>query len=88
MGCPGGCINGGGQPVVPMSVRNNSDLRSARAKALYEQDKSSAFRKSHESPLMKTVYKDFLGKPGSKKAHEVLHTHFHKADKYPGVQVP
>jgi NADP-reducing hydrogenase subunit HndD len=87
MGCPGGCVNGGGQPVVPMSVRNNSDLSAIRAKALYDRDKKSAVRKSHESPLMKTVYKDFLGEPSGKKAHEILHTHYKQTEKYPGVKI-
>jgi NADP-reducing hydrogenase subunit HndD len=87
MGCPGGCINGGGQPVQPMTLRNNADLSAARAKGLYDIDKDKPLRKSHESPLMKAVYKDFLGEPGGKKAHEILHTHYKKMEKYPGVKV-
>jgi NADP-reducing hydrogenase subunit HndD len=76
MGCPGGCVNGGGQPVQPASVRNFVDLKSARAAALYAGDKDLPIRKSHESPLIKKVYAEFLGKPGSPKAHELLHTHY------------
>ncbi|MCL1806440.1 MAG: NADH-dependent [FeFe] hydrogenase, group A6 [Oscillospiraceae bacterium] len=87
MGCPGGCVNGGGQPVQPMGLKNFTDVRAARAKSLYDMDKGNPLRKSHDSPLMKTVYKDFLGEPGSRKAHDVLHTHYHKTEKYPGVKV-
>ena len=87
MGCPGGCVNGGGQPVQPMPLKNFTDVRAARSKTIYEMDKGNPLRKSHDSPLMKKVYKDFLGEPGGKKAHEVLHTHYHKTEKYPGVNV-
>ena len=76
MACPGGCINGGGQPVQPASVRNFVDLKGLRAKALYTQDEKSVLRKSHENPEIKAVYEEFLGKPGSHKAHEVLHTSY------------
>ncbi len=74
MGCPGGCVNGGGQPVVPASVRNFVDLRELRASALYANDAAKAIRKSHENPLIKKVYDEFLEKPGSHKAHKILHT--------------
>ena len=77
MGCPGGCINGGGQPVQPASVRNFVDLKSARAAALYEADRNKPLRKAHESGLMKKLYDEYLIKPGSPKAHELLHTHYH-----------
>jgi len=76
MACPGGCVNGGGQPTQPASVRNNVDLKAARAAALYEEDKNLPLRKSHENPSVIELYKDFLDKPGSHKAHEVLHTHY------------
>ena len=76
MGCPGGCINGGGQPVQPASVRNFVDLKTERAKALYEEDKNLPLRKSHESPVIKTLYDEYFGEPGSAKAHKVLHTHY------------
>lgn len=78
MACPGGCVNGGGQPQVPASVRNFKDIRAIRAKALYDADKSMPVRKSHENEAIKTLYKDYLGKPGSHKAHEILHTSFVK----------
>jgi NADP-reducing hydrogenase subunit HndD len=76
MGCPGGCVNGGGQPIQPQSVRNFTDLRSLRAKALYDEDRGMTLRKSHENETVKKIYKDFLGKPGSHKAHDILHTKY------------
>ena len=74
MCCPGGCVNGGGQPIQPARVRNFIDLRAERAKALYDEDKNLPLRKSHENPLIKLVYDEYLGEPGSHKAHELLHT--------------
>jgi NADP-reducing hydrogenase subunit HndD len=82
MACPGGCVNGGGQPTQPASVRNNVDLKAARAAALYEEDKNLPLRKSHENPSVIELYKDFLDKPGSHKAHEVLHTHYKARKQY------
>ncbi|MEI6577880.1 MAG: NADH-dependent [FeFe] hydrogenase, group A6, partial [Eubacteriales bacterium] len=76
MGCPGGCVNGGGQPIQHAVVRNFLDLRSLRAAALYEADKDFPLRKSHKSPAIKHLYEDFLGTPGSHKAHEILHTSY------------
>jgi len=76
MACPGGCVNGGGQPHQPGYVRNFVDLRLERAKALYSEDAGMALRKSHENPVIKEVYDTFLGKPGSHKAHEILHTKY------------
>ena len=74
MGCPGGCINGGGQPVQSATVRNFTDLKGLRAAALYENDKNRPHRKSHENEDVKAVYAEFLGEPNSHKAHELLHT--------------
>ena len=82
MACPGGCVNGGGQPVQPSSVRNFTDLRSLRAKALYTEDERMTLRKSHENPVIKEVYETYLGKPGSHKAHEVLHTSYIARSKF------
>lgn len=82
MCCPGGCVNGGGQPIQSASVRNFTDLKAERAKALYEEDKNLPLRKSHESPLIKLIYDEFLEKPGSHKAHEVLHTTYVPRSKY------
>lgn len=82
MGCPGGCVNGGGQPIQHAVVRNFVDLRARRAAALYEADKDMPLRKSHESEVIKRLYAEFLGEPGSHKAHEVLHTSYVARPKY------
>ncbi len=78
MACPGGCVNGGGQPQVPMGVRNFVDIREERAKVLYNLDKSMPLRQTHENPAIKKGYEEFFEKPGSHKAHEVLHTSYIK----------
>ncbi len=78
MGCPGGCVNGGGQPQQPASVRNTVDIRALRAKVLYDADANSTLRKSHENPAIKELYATFLGEPGSEKAHHLLHTTYVK----------
>ena len=82
MCCPGGCVNGGGQPIQPASVRNFNDLKSMRAKVLYDKDANMSIRKSHESPIIKMLYDEYLEKPGSHKAHEVLHTSYVKREMY------
>jgi len=82
MACPGGCVNGGGQPIQPQYVKNFEDIRVARAKALYSIDEASVIRKSHENPEIKAIYEDFFGKPGSHLAHEILHTSYVKRDKF------
>jgi NADP-reducing hydrogenase subunit HndD len=76
MACPGGCVNGGGQPLHASSVRSFTDLRALRAKSLYKQDQGMEFRKSHESPVVKEVYENYLGEPGGHKAHELLHCEY------------
>ena len=78
MACPGGCVNGGGQPIVDASTRMDVDPRVARAAGLYAEDEAKAIRKSHENPDIIKVYEDFLGKPGSHKAHDLLHTTYVK----------
>lgn len=78
MGCPGGCVNGGGQPQVSGDVRNFTDVRGIRASVLYRNDQAKAIRKSHENPAIKKLYEEYLGEPGSKKAHETLHTTYVK----------
>jgi NADP-reducing hydrogenase subunit HndD len=78
MGCPGGCVNGGGQPQQPASVRNFQDIRALRAKALYDIDANMPYRKSHDNPSIKALYDEYLGKPGSHKAHHILHTTYVK----------
>ncbi len=78
MACPGGCVNGGGQPVVPASVKNTVNVRELRAAVLYNADKASDVRTSHENSAVKALYDEFLGKPGSHAAHEILHTTYVK----------
>lgn len=82
MCCPGGCVTGGGQPIQPASVRNVFDLKSMRAKALYDQDKAAPLRKSHDNPIVKSVYDEYLGEIGGHKAHELLHTHYEARKKF------
>ncbi len=82
MGCPGGCINGGGQPIQHAVVRNFVDLKARRAEALYTADRNNAVRKSHENEAIKTLYTEYLGKPGSHKAHDILHTSYVARKKY------
>lgn len=82
MGCPGGCVNGGGQPVQHANVHNFVNLREERAKALYASDANNPIRKSHENPLIKELYENFLGEPGGHKAHEILHTKYKAREIY------
>ena len=82
MACPGGCVNGGGQPIVDSATRNLVDVRKTRAKVLYGKDKKSSLRKSHDNPVVKTLYGEYFEKPGSHKAHEALHTSYVKRDRY------
>ncbi len=76
MGCPGGCVNGGGQPYQPASVRNFVDLKALRAGALYKDDENLPVRLSHENEDIKRIYAEYFEKPGSHKAHHALHTHY------------
>lgn len=78
MGCPGGCVNGGGQPQYDGTTRNFVDVRAIRAKALYDYDEANTLRFSHENPDVIELYKTYLEKPGSHKAHEILHTSYVK----------
>ena len=80
MGCPGGCVNGGGQPQQPGPVRNTTDIRALRAQVLYDSDKDNPIRKSHENPAIKELYDTYLGKPGSPLAHHLLHTTYVKRE--------
>ena len=82
MACPGGCVNGGGQPHQSGDVRNFTDLRSLRAAALYGEDEAMTLRKSHENPVVKELYADYLGEPGSHLAHHILHTTYVKRGLY------
>ena len=82
MACPGGCVNGGGQPIQPASVRNTTDIRAARAAGLYADDASLPVRFSHENEDVKRLYAEYLGEPNSHKAHEILHTGYTVRSKY------
>jgi len=82
MGCTGGCVNGGGQPIVNAKVQDKVDVRAERAKALYNIDANCQLRQSHENPAVQALYAEFLGKPNSHKAHELLHTHYSKKGSY------
>lgn len=73
---------GGGQPIKHSKVRETVDVRKLRADCLYSIDEASTIRKSHENPVIKKIYKEYLEKPGSHKAHELLHTYYTKREKY------
>ena len=89
MGCPGGCVNGGGQPFVKPVFLPNEDAniletyREKRAQALYTEDERQVLRQSHNNSQIKQLYSDFLGKPNSHKAHELLHTTYKARVKFP-----
>ena len=76
MACPGGCVNGGGQPFVDAFTRSDIDYKGLRASGLYKTDEKMASRKSHENKAIKNLYETFLGEVGGEKAHELLHTHY------------
>lgn len=89
MGCPGGCINGGGQPCIkPMFMPNEGNdiletYRAKRASVLYKEDQSLSIRMSHLNTQVQDLYTNYLGNPNSHKAHELLHTHYHARIKFP-----
>lgn len=82
MACPNGCITGGGQPIVSSRDRMEKDIAAIRAKAIYDEDRSLALRKSHENPYIKQLYDEFLGEPCGHKSHELLHTHYKSRPRY------
>ncbi|MBO7549820.1 MAG: iron hydrogenase small subunit [Clostridia bacterium] len=82
MGCPGGCVTGGGQPIINSKDLCYIDPKKLRAKALYSEDQRKNLRKSHQNPELIKLYKDYLGKPNGHKAHELLHTHYVPRPKY------
>ncbi len=82
MSCPGGCVNGGGQPIKTAYVRNNNDIRQIRAKAIYDTDQTMTLRKSHKNDAIQTIYKEYFGEPNSHKAHEILHTSYEPRKNY------
>lgn len=82
MACPGGCVMGGGQPIKSSKIRREVDVRKLRANALYSIDEKAVIRKSHENPVIKKVYQEYLEEPGSYRAHKLLHTHYTERNKY------
>lgn len=84
MGCPGGCIMGGGQPIH--NPNEMEKVKELRAKAIYEADKNLPIRKSHKNPAIQKLYEEFLGSPLSEKSHHLLHTHYSKKELYPLVK--
>ena len=82
MACPGGCIMGGGQSIKSAKIRLDNDVRKLRAECLYTIDEKSTIRKSHENPVLKKIYKDYLGEPLGEKSHHLLHTHYVQREKY------
>ncbi len=82
MACPGGCVTGGGQPIVSAKTQAECDVKALRAAALYSEDERATLRKSHENPDIKLLYSEFFGEPGSHKAHELLHTHYTERPKF------
>ena len=82
MACPGGCVCGGGQPIHSADYLADHDLKALRAKALYQEDVNAELRKSHENPVIKELYDNFLGEPCGKMSHKLLHTKYTKRDKY------
>lgn len=82
MACPGGCVNGGGQPIQHDSVRNYVDLKALRAKALYDKDKKLKQRKSHNNPVIDMLYEEYFDAPGKHRAHRLLHTTYKQRSKY------
>ena len=86
MCCPGGCVTGGGQPIVKSDVRAGVNVSAVRAKALYDEDAGKARRKSQDNEELKVLYKEYLGEPGSHKAHHLLHTTYTARDKYENIK--
>lgn len=82
MGCPGGCVTGGGTPIVSSCELQYVNPKVERAKGLYAEDEGKAKRKSHENEELKKLYAEYLGEPNGHKAHELLHTHYVKREKY------
>jgi len=82
MACPGGCVNGGGQPYISPFDREKFNVNQLRAGALYKEDAELMLRKSHQNPSVQKLYRDFLGKPGSHKSHALLHTSYRKRNQF------
>ena len=82
MACPGGCVNGGGQPIKSSKIRSLVDVRKLRSDAIYTIDEKSKIRKSHQNPVLQEIYKEYFGEACGEKSHKYLHTHYTKREKY------
>lgn len=82
MACPGGCVNGGGQPIVNAQIKEKINIKEERAKAIYNEDKALPIRKSHKNPHITKIYEEFLGKPNGHLSHKLLHTEYTKRNKF------
>lgn len=82
MACPGGCVTGGGQPIVNSKVREKVDVKAIRAKSIYDEDEALTIRKSHKNPYIMKIYDEFLIEPNGHLSHELLHTHYVKRSKF------
>ncbi len=82
MACDGGCVTGGGQPIVDAKTREKMDVRAVRAKAIYDEDEAKVLRKSHKNPYITKIYEEYLGEPNGHKSHELLHTHYVARSKF------
>ena len=82
MGCPGGCVTGGGTPIISSTDRMYIDPKAERAKALYNEDAGKAKRKSHDNEELKKLYAEYLGEPNGHLAHKLLHTTYKARKKY------
>lgn len=82
MACEGGCITGGGQPIIDAKTLEKIDVKALRAKAIYDEDEGKVIRKSHQNPYIKKIYEEYLGEPNGHKSHELLHTHYVKRSKF------
>ena len=82
MACPGGCVTGGGQPIVDAQIKEKINIKEKRARAIYDEDESLPIRKSHKNPHITKIYKEFLGSPNSHLSHKLLHTEYTKRNKF------
>jgi len=82
MACPGGCVNGGGQPIVNPQIKEKINVKEERAKAIYNEDKALPIRKSHKNPNITKIYEEFLGEPNGHLSHKLLHTDYTIRNKF------
>ena len=82
MACPGGCVTGGGQPIVNAQIKEKINIKEERAKSIYDEDKALPIRKSHKNPYIIKIYEEFLGEPNGHLSHKLLHTEYTKRNKF------